>query len=117
MSRNLYIESSAPARVILEHDEGLARTIGAAERVLTSALTITETGRAISRARREGRLTPAQARAAERSLASFERSAGVLAIDDEVLEMARKDLPVEPVRTLDAIHLASIRVLGCSAAI
>jgi predicted nucleic acid-binding protein len=112
MSRNLYVESSALARILIEQDQGLAQAVAAAERLLTSALTVVETARAISRARRERRLTPAQGRAAERALASFGRAAHVLAVDDEVLEGARKDFPVEPIRTLDAIHLASILVLS-----
>jgi hypothetical protein len=34
----------------------------------------------------------------------------VLAVTDEVLQLARQRLVHEPVRTLDAIHLASCRV-------
>ena len=44
----------------------------------------------------------------ERWLASFERAWDVLAVDPPVLARAREELPLEPVRTLDAIHLASI---------
>lgn len=78
---------------------------------LTSALTFVEAARAVSRALREGRIDARQAREVERWLAAFERAWDVLAIDDSVLRRAREELPIEPVRTLDAIHLASIRDL------
>jgi hypothetical protein len=35
----------------------------------------------------------------------------VIALEDEVLRWAREDFPEEPVRSLDAIHLASLRVV------
>jgi hypothetical protein len=35
----------------------------------------------------------------------------VIAIDEQVLRRAKERFPVEPVRTLDAIHIATIRVL------
>lgn len=78
---------------------------------LTSALTFVEAAGAVSRALREGRIDARQAREVERWLAAFERAWDVLAIDDSVLRRAREELPIEPVRTLDAIHLASIRDL------
>jgi hypothetical protein len=44
-------------------------------------------------------------------LAAFGRSCDIVAVDSEVLRRAREPFPVEPVRSLDAIHLASVRVL------
>jgi predicted nucleic acid-binding protein len=79
--------------------------------MFTSALTFVEAARSISRARRDGRLDPGDAREAERQLAAFERSCDTIAVDDEVLRLARQDFPEEPVRSLDAIHLASLRAL------
>ena len=105
MSR-LYVETSALLRALLEGDAPLRARLTGAE-VVTSALTFTEAARALARARREGRLDARQAREVERWLAAFERSWDVLAVDSPVLGRARDDLPVEPVRMLDAIHLAS----------
>ncbi|HSN91734.1 MAG TPA: type II toxin-antitoxin system VapC family toxin [Anaeromyxobacteraceae bacterium] len=110
MSRRLYVETSALLRVLLDGDEAL-RPVLSGEGLVTSTLTFVEAVRAVSRARREKRLDPGEAREAERQIASFERSCDAIALDDEVLRRAREDLPEEPVRTLDALHLASLRVL------
>jgi predicted nucleic acid-binding protein len=104
------VETSALLRVLLDGDDALGPELSG-EGLVTSALTFVEAARAISRARRERRLDPRQAREAERQLATFERSCDTIAVEDEVLRRAREDFPVEPVRSLDAIHLASLRVL------
>ena len=109
MSR-VYVETSALLRVLLDADEEL-RPVLARDGLFTSALTFVEGARAISRARREGRLDSSEVREAERQLAAFERSCDTIALDDEVLRRAREGFPEEPVRTLDAIHLATVRVL------
>jgi predicted nucleic acid-binding protein len=110
MSRRRYVETSALLRVLLDGDEALRPEISG-QGVITSALTFVEASRAISRARRERRLDAHSAREAERQLAAFERSCDTLAVEEEVLRRARESFPVEPVRSLDAIHLASVRVL------
>jgi predicted nucleic acid-binding protein len=110
VSRRLYVETSALLRVLLEGDRALAsRFQGAA--LVTSALTFVEAARAVARARAERRADARSLREVERALATFERGCDVVGLDDEVLRRAREELPVEPVRTLDAIHLASIRTL------
>jgi len=110
VNRRRYVETSALLRVLLDGDEALQPEISG-EGLVTSALTFVEASRAISRARRERRLDARSAREAERQLAAFERSCDVIGLDDEVLRRAREDFPVEPVRSLDALHLASVRVL------
>jgi predicted nucleic acid-binding protein len=110
VSRRRYVETSALLRVLLDGDAGLQPEISG-EGLVTSALTFVEAAWAIVHARRERRLDPRAAREAERQLASFERGCDIVAMDDEVLRRAREEFPVEPVRSLDAIHLASLRVL------
>lgn len=110
MTRRLYVETSALLRALLEGDGPLRASLSG-EGLYTSALTFVEAARAIARARREDRLSAPQAREAERQLAAFERACDVIALDEEVLRRAREPLPAEPVRTLDALHLASILVL------
>ncbi|HZZ85454.1 MAG TPA: type II toxin-antitoxin system VapC family toxin [Anaeromyxobacteraceae bacterium] len=106
----VYLETSALLRALLEGDAALRSRLAGAS-LVTSALTFVEADRAIHRARRDGRLDAAQSRHARRALAALERSCDVLALGEEVLRRAREPLPVEPVRTLDALHLASILLL------
>ncbi len=110
MTKRLYVETSALLRVVLEGDGSLREALAGAP-LVTSALTFVEAARAVVLARREGRLDDRGRRQAERWLSAFERSCDLLALDEEVLRRAREELPAEPVRTLDALHLASIRVL------
>ena len=107
-----YVESSALVAALLERDAGALKSIRSKTRPITSALTFAETARAIIRARVGGRLTPDEERAAVRALARFERRCYVVSVTDEVLTRVRRPFPVEPVRTLDAVHLATAEVLG-----
>lgn len=79
---------------------------------VTSALTFAEAARALIRARVTGRLTAEQERAALRGVRTFERRCTIVAVSDEVLTRAGRPFPVEPIRTLDALHLASAELLG-----
>jgi len=81
-------------------------------RRVTSALTVAETARAILRARAAGRLTAEQERASVRALRRFERRCYIVAVTDAVLARVRRPFPVEPIRTLDAVHLATAELLG-----
>jgi predicted nucleic acid-binding protein len=108
--RRRYVETSALLRVLLDGDEALRPELSG-EGLFTSALTFVEAARALSRARRGGRLEARDAREAGRQLLAFERSCDVVRLVDEVLARAREEFPVEPVRSLDALHLASARVL------
>jgi predicted nucleic acid-binding protein len=64
------------------------------------------------RAGLSGRLTPDEQRAAVRALRRFERRCYVVPVTDDVLQRVRRPFPVEPVRTLDAVHLATAESLG-----
>jgi predicted nucleic acid-binding protein len=108
--RRTYVETSALLRGLLEGDEAIIPLLSRG-RIFTSALTFVEAGRAVARARREKRLDAADAGEADRTLAALERASDVLAVDDAVLRRAREEFPEEPVRSLDAIHLASLLVL------
>ena len=107
-----YIESSALVAALLEHDAEALKSLRARARQITSALTLAETARAIVRARVGERLTPDAERAAVRALRRFERRCYVVAVTDDVLARVRRPFPVEPVRTLDAVHLATAESLG-----
>ncbi len=114
MTANLYVETSALVRVILEGDETV-RPLLLGEGRFTSALTFTEAARAILRAQREGRLDARGAREAKKRVAEFGRSCEIVSMDEVILERAGREFPVEPVRTLDAVHLATVLSLNDAA--
>jgi predicted nucleic acid-binding protein len=107
-----YIESSALVVALLEHDTAVMKKIGSGTRQVTSALTFAEAGRAIVRARATGRLTAAEERAAARALRTFERRCFVVDVHRAALDRVRRRFPIEPIRTLDAVHLATAELLG-----
>jgi predicted nucleic acid-binding protein len=114
VNRGLYVETSALLRVVLEADEALRPQL-LRESCFTSALTFAEAARAVIRARRQGRLDAPAALEASRRFAEFGRSCGIVPVDQAVLERAARQYPVEPVRTLDAIHLATVLLLSGAA--
>ena len=97
---------------LLERNEEARSAVRAKGRRVTSALTLAETARAILRAHAAGRLTTEQERASIQALRRFERRCYVVAITDAVLARVRRPFPVEPIRTLDAMHLATAELLG-----
>ena len=107
-----YIESSALVAALLERDADALKSIRSKIKPITSALTFAEAARAIVRARVAERLTPDAERAAVRAMRRFERRCYVVSITDDVLARVRRPFPVEPVRTLDAVHLATAESLG-----
>jgi len=108
----VYVESSALVAALLEHDAEVMKRLPAGTRRVTSALTFSEAGRAIIRARTTGRLTVESEKAAVRALRTFERRCFVLDVNQVILERVRRPFPVEPIRTLDAVHLATAELLG-----
>jgi hypothetical protein len=107
-----YVESSALVAAVLEGDAEARNAIGAPGRLVTSRLTLAEAHRAVLRARVTGRLEPDEERRLIRGFDTFSRRCELMAVSEQVLLRAGRPFPVEPVRTLDAIHLASVEVLG-----
>lgn len=107
-----YIETSGLLSALFEQDAAAKRMLRRAAGRVTSALTIVEARRATVRARASGRLTVRQERAVARALETFAVRCDLVAITDDVLQRAGRPFPVEPVRTLDAIHLATLEILG-----
>lgn len=106
------MESSALVAALLEHDAAVIQKITRGTQHVTSALTLAEAGRAIIRARVTGRLTAQEEQAAVRALRTFERRCFIFDVDRAVLDRVRRPFPVEPIRTLDAVHLATAELLG-----
>jgi predicted nucleic acid-binding protein len=105
------MESSALVAALLEGDTAAMGRAPAGTRLVTSALTLAETARAIVRARVAGRLSAQQEQAITRALRTFTRRCFVLDVDSRALSRVGRRFPVEPIRTLDALHLATAELL------
>ena len=105
-------EGAAICMAVVERNADARSAVRMKGRRVTSALTLAETARAILRARVAGRLTAEQERASVQALRRFERRCYVVAVTDTVLARVRRPFPVEPIRTLDAVHLATAELLG-----
>jgi predicted nucleic acid-binding protein len=105
----VYAESSAVLAWLLGESgqQAVLHELNEAEQVVTSMLTIIECGRALARARVMKRLKEAEELAALHLLDDAGASWHILDITDRVADRARGAFPREPVRTLDALHLAS----------
>jgi predicted nucleic acid-binding protein len=86
---------------------GVRDALTTAEVVLTSELTRVECERALIRGVATGRLPEAVAADRRAHLARAAEFWTTLTLDAEILSRARRPFPREPIRTLDAIHLAT----------
>ena len=113
----IYAESSAVLAWLLDEPKhrAVVDDLARADRVVTSALTLIECSRGLARARETKRIKPAEELAGLRLLDQAIASWDVMDISDRVSERARGAFPVEPVRTLDAIHLGT--ALVCAEAV
>jgi predicted nucleic acid-binding protein len=107
-----YVETSGLLAALLEQDAEAKQALRRSSRRVTSALTLAEAHRALVRARGAERLTAPQAKRVTRALSTFARRCDLVAVTDDILARAGRPFPAEPVRTLAAIHLATIEVLG-----
>ena len=103
------MESSAVVAWLIGESAGpqVRSILNAAQWVTTSDLTLSECERALIRAIALGRLTETEALDCRRELIVAAARWNLLRIGTEVVERARRPFPTEPIRTLDAIHLAS----------
>lgn len=105
----VYAETSAVLRWLFAEEKGeaLRVALAAAEKVTSSRLTLIETRRVVRRAERDGRITAAQSADILAIFAQAASTWAILEITEEIVHRAEDTFPSEPVRTLDAIHLAS----------
>jgi predicted nucleic acid-binding protein len=108
----LYAESSAVLAWLLDEADGaeVRRRLASAEAVVASDLTVVECDRVLHRGAALDEITEAEAADRRAHLAAASAHWHLLRIGTQVVERARRPFPGEPVRTLDAIHLASILV-------
>ena len=106
---DLYAESSAVLAWLLGEPESgtLAAALTDADHVVTSDLTIVECDRGLIRAQLGGRLRGAEAPSVRRTFQAAANGWDVLRISPAIVERARRPFPGDPIRTLDALHLAT----------
>ena len=109
-SDDLFVESSALVAWVLWEARGkdVAAYLRATRRPWLSGLAVPECFRSLFRAASLDRIDAAYVRAARQRVSALAAGCTVVPIDADILERAGQAFPVEPVRTLDAIHLASL---------
>lgn len=105
----VYLESSALLQWLLgqSHASEVRRAVNRADTVLVSALTLVETERALVRAEHQGLITGGVAQRLRGQVNRARAGWMTMAVTADVLTRAARPFPVESVRTLDAIHLAT----------
>jgi predicted nucleic acid-binding protein len=105
----LYAESSAVLAWLLDEPggAGVRQRLTEAEITVASDLTLIECDRVLLRAAAVGELTEADAADRRAHLVTAAARWHVLRISGEIVDRARRPFPGDPIRTLDAIHLAS----------
>lgn len=105
----LYAESSAVLAWLLAEATGadVAATLREAEHIIVSDLLFVECDRACIRAAASGALTTRQAASVRALLAKAGSHWETLRLSSRVIDRSRQPFPVEPVRSLDALHLSS----------
>jgi predicted nucleic acid-binding protein len=109
-----YIETSALIAAVVEGDKAADEAIRGEGRRIASVLTFGEARRTIARLGVTGRMTSRLQRTTLGRLKKLESYLDLVAIGAEVLERTAKPFPIEPVRSLDAIHLATAELLDAS---
>lgn len=109
----LYIETSAVLSWLFRENKSyqVQKAIEHAELVVTSALTIAETNRSISRVLFQKLIKESQSKQLKKLFTDTVSGWEVYLLTTEILERAGLPFPVEPIRTLDALHERIIKNL------
>jgi predicted nucleic acid-binding protein len=109
MSTVLYLDTSVVLRAVLERgvspDE--ERRIGEARILMTSRLALVEAARALLRVRQEGGLGEDMLADVAREIDSIWARCAIWELTSAVCDLAAQVAPLKPLRTLDALHLAT----------
>jgi predicted nucleic acid-binding protein len=106
---NLYAESSAVLAWLLGESSGerIRELLGEATLVIASDLTLLECDRVLIRALSLGEINEAEAADCRAHLNAASTHWQMLRVSEDIIGRARAPFPGEPIRALDAIHLAS----------
>lgn len=107
---NLYVESSALLAELLEEPSGasIREKIGSSRFVVSSRLTFFECRRVLERFAATDRIDAAGAADSLARVQSLEEAWEVAEITETIWNRASRRFPREPVRSLDALHLATM---------
>ena len=107
---NLYAESSAILAWLLDEysAQEVRSLLAAAEVIVASDITLIECDRVLIRAVTLGELTEVEAADRRAHLVAAASHWHILRVAPEIADRARQPFPGEPIRTFDAIHLASV---------
>ena len=110
---NLYAETTAVVGWLLGEQLGssVRRALQSAQRVFSSDLTLIECDRTLRRLTATGRLNFADTAATRSRLERAASGWALHRITPRVAERSRSAFPVEPIRSLDAIQLATALVI------
>lgn len=105
----LYLDTSAVLRAVLEGGTSpeVEELITAAPALITSRLSLVESSRALHRLRQLGQLSEAKLADAQREINAVWTRCELWELTSSVCERARQVAPRTPLRTLDALHLAT----------
>ncbi len=106
---NIYAESSAVLAWLLGEETGhpVREVLRRAELVMASDLTLVECDRVLIRAVTLGEIDEAAAADRRAHLNAAAAHWQLWRVSSDIVDRARHPFPAEPLRTLDAIHLAS----------
>ena len=104
----LYAESSAVLTWVLsqERESEIESALAKAELISSSDLTMLECERVLVRGNAVGELSEAELTRRQVMLRTAGQHWMLLGFDSSVIERAQRPFPSEPIRTLDALHLA-----------
>jgi PIN domain-containing protein len=113
----LYAESSAVLAWLLDEPTApeIRDRLGTADIVVASDLTLIECDRVVIRAAVLGDITEADAADRRAYLTTAAAYWNLLRISGDIVDRARQPFPGDPIRTVDAIHLASALVARSAA--
>ena len=109
-----YYDTSALVKQYLQEagSKPVMELLGSGEKVYTASLAYAETHAAFSRRTREGRLTRETTRRLALRFDKDWQSYDIVILSENVLRLARQALYRHPLRSADAIHLASALLLA-----
>lgn len=105
----LYLDTSVALRATLEHGTTpeIEHRIAAAPALVTSRLSLVESARAMLRLRVQGDVSESRLADAQRELDALWHRCELWELSPAVCDLASLLAPDQPLRTLDALHLAT----------